>query len=51
MKKKKKCTKAISRGGIVRSLPPYARAMRFANRPIASRPARSWTDEKDGGQA
>ena len=32
MKKKKKCTKAISRGGIVRSLPPYARAMRFANR-------------------
>ena len=43
MKKKKKCTKAISRGGIVRSLPPYARAMRFANRPIVSRPARSWT--------
>ena len=50
MKKKKKCTKAISRGGIVRSLPPYARAMRFANRPIVSRPARSWTDEKDNGQ-
>lgn len=47
MGKRKKRTTAISRGGIRRALPPYARAMRFADRPLISKPT-GWILQADG---